>query len=78
MKIHGAAEIIKCRLRIEAGFTIKELAAHLGRNPSTISLVIGGHRKSLPVITEIARLLGEDPEELASLHAQPEGEVSMT
>ena len=44
MKIHGTAEIIKCRLRIEAGFTIKELAAHLGRNPSTISLVIGGHR----------------------------------
>lgn len=78
MEIRGTAEIIKFRLRTEAGLTIKELAAHLGRNPSTISLVIGGHRKSLPVITEIARLLGEDPEELASLLAQPEGEASMT
>ncbi|PIL20254.1 hypothetical protein P775_09900 [Puniceibacterium antarcticum] len=78
MKFRGTAEIIKCRLRIEAGLSIKELASRLGRNPSTISLVIGGHRKSLPVITEIARLLGEDPEELASLLAQPEGAVSMT
>lgn len=78
MEIRGTAEIIKFRLRTEAGLTIKELASRLERNPSTISLVIGGHRKSLPVITEIARLLGEDPEELASLIAHHEGEASMT
>lgn len=77
MEIRGTAEIIKFRLRTEAGLTIKELASRLGRNPSTISLVIGGHRKSLPVITEIAHLLGEDPEELASFLAESEGEPSM-
>jgi transcriptional regulator with XRE-family HTH domain len=78
MKIRNTAEVIKFRLRTEAGLTIKDLAKNLGRSPSTISLVICGHRKSFPVISEIARLLGEDPEELATLLGETEGETLMT
>ncbi len=78
MKIRNTAEIIKFRLRAEVGLTIKDLAKDLGSSPSTISLVICGHRKSFPLISEIARLLGEDPEELATLLGEAEGETLTT
>ena len=51
------ANLIKYRLLSEANLTLKDLAAKLKRDPSTISMVIHGRRKSAPIMQAIAEIL---------------------
>lgn len=51
------ADLIKYRLRSEANMSLKELAIKLNRDPSTISMVIHGRRKSAPIMNAIFEIL---------------------
>ena len=51
------ANLIKYRLLSEANLTLKDLAAKLKRDPSTISMVIHGRRKSAPIMQAIVAIL---------------------
>jgi len=75
VKLRRAAETIKFRLLMEAGLTIQEFSDLIGRHQSTVSLVIGGRRISRPVVTELASVLREDPDELATYLLSDQNEV---
>ena len=49
--------LIKYRLLSEANLSLKDLAEKLKRDPSTISMVIHGRRKSAPIMQAIADIL---------------------
>ena len=51
------ANLIKYRLLSEANLSLKDLAKKLKRDPSTISMVIHGRRKSAPIMQAIAEIL---------------------
>lgn len=51
------AELIKYRLRSEANLSLKQLSKLLNRDPSTISMVIHGRRKSAPIMRAIFAIL---------------------
>ena len=51
------ANLIKYRLLTEANLSLKDLAKKLKRDPSTISMVIHGRRKSAPIMQAIADIL---------------------
>ncbi|WP_299938222.1 helix-turn-helix transcriptional regulator [uncultured Pelagimonas sp.] len=51
------ANLIKYRLLSEANLSLKDLAKKLKRDPSTISMVIHGRRKSAPIMQAIADIL---------------------
>lgn len=54
------AHLIKYRLLSEAGLTLTDLASKIKRDPSTISMVIHGRRKSAYVMDEISKILDPD------------------
>lgn len=60
---------------MEAGLSIQEFSDHIERHQSTVSLVIGGRRTSRLVVRELARVLHEDPEELATYLLSDQNEV---
>ena len=60
LNLRHDAETIKFRLRTEANMTLRALATALGRDPSTISMVISGRRLSAPITRAILELLDED------------------
>lgn len=51
-----AAEI-KYRLATEANMTLTKFAKEIGRDPSTVSMVIHGRRKSKPIMDAISEVL---------------------
>ncbi len=51
------AHLIKYRLLSEAGLTLTALAHKINRDPSTISMVIHGRRKSSYVMDAISNIL---------------------
>ena len=54
------ANLIKYRLRAEANLSLKQLGKLLGKDPSTISMVIHGRRKSAPIMKAIFEILYQD------------------
>jgi len=56
------AELIKYRLRSEANISLKKLGKILGKDPSTISMVIHGRRKSAPILKAIFEILDANKE----------------
>lgn len=51
------AALIKYRLHSEANMSLKQVAKRLNRDPSTVSMVIAGRRKSAPIMKAIFDIL---------------------
>lgn len=61
------ANLIKYRLLSEANLSLKQLAKKLDRDPSTISMVIHGRRKSAPIMKAIFAILDPDTTETSDV-----------
>lgn len=57
MDLEPDPELIKYRLRSEANLSLKQLGKRLGKDPSTISMVIHGRRTSAPIMRAISAIL---------------------
>lgn len=64
------AETIKFRLRMEADMSLRDVARRLDCDPSTVSQVLAGKRKSRRILKEIADLLSEDRASFMNLFAE--------
>ncbi|MDF1671586.1 MAG: helix-turn-helix transcriptional regulator [Roseovarius sp.] len=68
------AYLIKYRLLSEANLSLKDLAKKLKRDPSTISMVIHGRRKSAPIMQAIADILDPKSSETQDDRMEFDGE----
>ena len=68
------ASLIKYRLQSEANLSLKQLAKKLKRDPSTISMVIHGRRKSAPIRQAIADILDPTSSETQDERTDVDGE----
>lgn len=64
------ASLIKYRLQSEANLSLKQLAKKLKRDPSTISMVIHGRRKSAPILKAIFEILDPDTAEISDVRCR--------
>jgi transcriptional regulator with XRE-family HTH domain len=65
MDLKPDAALLKYRLKSEANMSLKQVALRIGRDPSTVSMVINGRRKSAPIMKAIFEILDANREDAA-------------
>ena len=65
MDLKPDAALLKYRLQSEANMSLKQVALRIGRDPSTVSMVISGRRKSAPIMKAIFDILDASKEDAA-------------